>query len=128
MRFTVIFALFAFAVMALAVTVPPHVCPGERDNLLGCFSQLIDGDQDGNITVAELDFAFGNLTCLPTNSEFTSLYNSTYVMNVCDVDSDGVLSMADWTADNACLKDNTPAIDYVCRMCYLCGYEPLVKK
>lgn len=134
MRFTIV-GLVAFLILGGVATygaiVPPGACPvTSRDLLLGCFSDLIDNGGDGNITVAELDAFFNGtaLTCLPTNTEFTSNINSSYIMTLCDADMDGVLSMADFDSPNACMLSEESQF-YICTACYVCGWEgPIVKK
>ena len=110
--------------LSLAVTVPHGACPGERDNLLECFDQLIDTDHDGNITVAELDTMLGESCLSHINTEY---HNSTFIMNACDTDANNMLNAADWNHADACLAQ-PEFIDFVCRACYVCGFEPAKKK
>ena len=125
--FLLIILLFALA-KSQTPTVPAGVCPGDRDNLLPCFDQLIDTDHNGNITAAELDAAFiAHAACLPQNTEWTDTFNTAFVLAQCDKTGSGYLNATDWNDPDACLTD--PAtIDYVCRLCYTCGYTGVVKK
>ena len=123
MRVT-IFLIFLFGLCACA-TVPRGACVGNRDALLECFDQLVDTNHDGNITTAELDAAFvAYASVFPTYPGFTENYNTSYIMNVCDADGDGVITTSvDWVHANACLT-MYPIINYVCRLCYIAGFIP----
>lgn len=124
-----IFCVFGVVLVSTQTpTVPAGVCPGQRDDLLDCFDQLIDTDHNGNITAAELDAAFiAHANCLPNNTDWTSTFNTAFVLERCDKTGSGYLNATDWTDPNACLTDPI-SIEYVCRACYMCGYSPVVKK
>jgi len=128
-RLFVLLVISAFCVFGgLATVVPPGACPGDRESLLQCFDQLLDLNHDGNLTVTELDAGFANFTAiLPSQTAFTDQYNSTFIMNACDIDQDGILSPADWSHADACLQW-APSVDYICRLCYIAGWVPSKKR
>jgi len=127
MKFLILL-IFVFAfTMQQTPTVPAGVCPGPRDNLLACFDQLIDTDHNGNITAAELDAAFiAHADCMPSNTTWTDTFNTAFVLAQCDTTGSGYLNSTDWNDPNACLTDPN-SIDFVCRLCYTCGYAPVKK-
>jgi hypothetical protein len=44
------------------------------------------------------------------------------IMNTCDFNHDGVLTLLDWTVTNACVS-NPNRIEMVCVLCERCGWE-----
>jgi hypothetical protein len=82
---------------------------------------MIDLDGNGNITLTELNTTIAqNKPCFPTQRpEYFAMYTPEMIMQQCDANGDGVLNMADWTHENACLKSER-SINYMCRLCYVC--------
>jgi hypothetical protein len=119
-----LFGLVLFSFVVQGTIAPPKACPGQREDLLSCF-QMLDIGSGGNITIADLDVFFtagyAPEGCLPQQSEFQDSYNSSVVMQLCDVDANDVLDMADWNSADGCLY-NEGSRAYVCRMCYMCGW------
>jgi hypothetical protein len=100
-------------------------CPEPRDNLIQCFRDLIDLNKDSTITIAELDHFLANQNCI--NKKITSHITGTHIMNTCDFNHDGILTLSDWTATNACVS--TPhRIEMVCVLCERCGWEGKKRK
>lgn len=95
-------------------------CPVSRDQILGCIRQLMDSDGDGIIQPQTIDSLLSKATCLP--SPITSIMSGAMIMEMCDINRDGSLTMADWTAPNACVtKPNH--LYYACTLCQGCGYS-----
>ena len=115
-----VFILILFAA-SYAVIVPAHICPGTRDSLLPCFNNLIDLDNDGKITTAELDTMYvSNAAML---SKYQGRYSSSEIMRRCDTDSNGWLDIVDWNSNKSCLlSENDKERDFVCRLCYMCQH------
>jgi hypothetical protein len=101
--------------------VPPGMCPGNRDDLLSCFSELADANKDGNITKAEIaDMYVQKKACFPVQQQtFFDFFTPDYIMNNCDVNGDGVLNLVDWNDANACARSRN-YVNYLCRLCYTC--------
>jgi len=125
--FLCVFVVFLACSWGVGATAVPHnACPGTRDDLLLCFHQLIDTNNDGNITLTELNAMFSNYAnILPNSTEFLEHYTASNIITMCDIDQDGVLSPADWNHANACLRNYMPR-DYVCRYCHMA--DGMVKK
>lgn len=94
-------------------------CPVPRDQLLGCLRTLMDKDGDGVVNIPTLDSLLLKATCLPTT--ITNHLTGTMIMQMCDTNSDGSLTMADWTASNACIQKPNH-LYYACMLCQGCGY------
>ena len=119
MKYLFVICLIWFVVTVKGTAVPHHACPGNRDDLLLCFHQLIDTDNNGNITLTELNAMLSNYAdLLPNNTQFLEHYTANNILTMCDIDQDGILSAADWNHENACLR-NYMARDYVCRYCHM---------
>lgn len=85
----------------------------ERDTLLSCFSQHIDANHDGRITRDEI----------PS-------FTKPWFFDMCDIDRDGALTLADWNAEDACCRDHE-CIYKVCNTCfnkYGAGWEGIARK
>jgi len=78
-----------------------------RDSLIQCFSTYIDTNHDMAITPAELSAFFVVIH---------SLDKTAAIFRFCDLNSDNLLTMADWNATNAC--GTRPEI--IGRMCMTC--------
>lgn len=92
-------------------------CPVPRDKLLECFKQLVDYNHDNAITAAEIDLFLGTTTMHPH-------LTGAMILNMCDLTKDGVLTIADWTPPNACLR----APEKINLMCKLCESRNALKK
>jgi hypothetical protein len=93
-----------------------------REALLPCFSELIDIDKDGSLNTTEIR------TFLDTNK----IHAITILMHMCDLNRDGVLTVADdWTPEDACARSQ-PMITRVCYICVRAGWSfgqpPAVQK
>lgn len=84
-------------------------CPVERDKLLECFERLVDYNHDNAITASEIDSFLLNT---PMNQRLTG----TMILKMCDINKDGVLTIADWTPPEACLR-SPEKINLMCKLC-----------
>lgn len=118
--------LSALNTLARGIAFISFICPLVlRDDLLVCVNQM-DGDQDGTITAAELDtFYAAHASCL-TSSFLNSIDGATTV-SLCDVDSSGNLTLADWNSPNGCFQQRSMQ-DILCRGCDKCGLLNILKK
>jgi hypothetical protein len=95
-------------------------CPVSRDQILGCIRTFMDPDNDGIIQPETIDSLMTKATCLPKS--ITNMMSGAMVLQMCDINRDGSLTMADWTAPNACvMKPNH--LYYACTLCEGCGYQ-----
>ncbi len=138
----VLFVLSIVAVTLVHAGGPsyPKACPklGE-DDLIPCIQRILDGNNDSTITTDELeDFMdmqppiMGKkrneprgspivnvpFTCLPDGWK-ASFLNETIIMTLCDADSSGNLTIADWHDGNSCLKSAARRMS-LCLMCEYC--------
>lgn len=119
----------------------PKACPKlGADDLLPCIQRLLDGDDDGTITTDELDafldaqppFAKRDVEVprgapAPINPPFECLpdgwkgafLTSASIMTMCDADSSGNLTIADWQHANGCFKTSARRMS-LCIMCEKC--------
>lgn len=86
---------------ALAVTVIGGMAPSycyniTRDQLLDCFSTLVDTNQDAAVSPDEVD-AF-----LALQGITGDLSPRHMLFIACDLNQDGLLTMEDWNNDTAC--------------------------
>ena len=108
-------------------------CPrADRDDLLGCLAAHVDGNEDGNLTVTELNYFIGNQTIagnLSNATAYTAILNGSAIMTLCDRNSDGILSNADWTNATGCLRSLGSQM-FVCELCFKIGWTgaPLLLK
>lgn len=95
-----------------------------RNDLLGCFTQLVDLDSNGNITSTEITtFLAANVACLPNGTTFSQNVNASSIMRLCDVNSDGNLTQTpDWDSAGSCLR-NRFTQKYICNLCFQCGWQ-----
>ncbi len=110
--------IFLFIVISIA-------CPTGRDNLIQCFRSLLDSNKDSTITVSEIDYYLRTQTCLPRS--VSEHITGTTIMNTCDLNRDGVLTLADWTPLNACVTKPRTA-ELICNLCVRCGWNEMNKK
>lgn len=89
-----------------------------RNDLLLCFSQLIDINQDQVLNRTEID-NFNNACCSDWPSHVMS--PSDYYEMKCDINHDGILDMSDWNHRHACCKESW-CVRQVCAFCYLNGW------
>ena len=92
-------------------------CPTSRDNLIPCFQQLVDKNNDSMISIAEINSFLMSYTCI--NNHIYNYMNGARIMQICDLNKDGVLTLSDWTHPNACLMKN-PEMTIVCNICKTC--------
>jgi len=104
--------------LVIIVTI---ACPVSRDKLVLCFSQLVDLNQDSIITATEIDFFLDHQQCIDSN--IAHHISGQMVINTCDMNKDGILSIADWTRIDACIQTQHN-IDYMCTICVSCGWKP----
>jgi len=114
--------LFIFLVLTCVLSLP------DRDVLLVCFDQLVDTNHDGTITTTELNTIISNTTCFNQGPHFQELVNGTVIMNMCDTNLDGVLTLVDWNhSTKACGRTHT-SIKYMYDQCIKCGWNVMKKK
>lgn len=90
-----------------------------RDHLLPCFRSLLDQNHDSIITRHELDaFIDQKNTCI-SNYNYYSYISGELIMNTCDLNKDGVLTLSDWDSPRACLVDKY-VYNYISRLCGKC--------
>lgn len=131
--------LFGFLLFALAqhsLVVIATNCPvASRDDLLQCLDTYVDTNHDSIITVEELDAflsaqeALGAAACLPQSSDFYTHVNGTMLVELCDVNQDGNLTVTgDWDAATGCAQSYDAQL-YLCQLCYMNGWTgPSVQK
>ena len=95
-------------------------CPEPRDNLIQCFRELLDTNKDSAITIAEIDNFLLKQTCI--NKKIVEHISGTLIMNTCDFNHDNLLTLADWTATNACVSTDH-RVEMICILCERCGWE-----
>lgn len=80
----------------------------QRDSLLPCLKKFLDHDKNNIITEREIETFLLHYMPSPLN-----LYLSgRMIINTCDLNADGVLTMVDWHHQNACLTKDYQ-IEYV---------------
>lgn len=118
--------LSALHTLARGFVFISFICPLlNRDDLLVCVNQ-IDGDLDGTITEAELNtFYAAHSSCL--TSAFLDTITGAQTIALCDTDSSGNLTLADWNAPTGCFQQRSRQ-DILCRACDKCGLFNVLKK
>lgn len=118
--------LSALQTLARGIAFISFICPLlNRDDLLICVNQM-DGDQDGTITAAELDAFYANHTnCI--SSSFIDAVSGAQTIALCDTDSSGNLTLADWNDPTGCFQQRSRQ-DILCRACDKCGLFNVLKK
>ena len=91
---------FLLVTLFASLTTAGRCSNMQRDGLLPCF-HLMDANHDGNITKNEIPLSF----------------SKPWFFEMCDLNSDGVLNMADWFPDNACCRTQE-CIYKVCNLCF----------
>ncbi len=86
-----------------------------RDLLLGCFSTLVDTDHNNILNMTEIS-TFLNMTG-----------EATVIMQICDTNHDGSLTLDDWNAPDSCVHSQ-PIISRICRFCERAGWSSKKKK
>ena len=107
-----------FFLLLLAVSISAG-CPVVRDRLITCFEQLIDLNHDSIITAADIDHFVMTSTCI--NPRVHDYVTGEKILKMCDTNNDGLLTLTDWTAPNACLQGPAEKINLVCEACQRCG-------
>jgi hypothetical protein len=95
-----------------------HYNKTHRDELLGCFSQLVDTNHDNVLNATEVN-AFNNACCSSWNENMMS--PNDYFQMTCDLNHDNLLDIQDWNHRHACCKDES-CIMQVCSFCYNNGW------
>jgi len=85
-----------------------------RDQLLDCFTTLVDTNHDNILSSDEIG------TFLTANN----IPAQTVLMRICDVNHDGSLTMDDWNAPGSCAQSQ-PIITRACYICVRAGWSPL---
>jgi hypothetical protein len=114
--------MLIFIFIAISFAVCP---PANRDNLIDCFRKLLDSNRDSIITVSEIDYYLRTQTCL--SKVVTDHLSGTIIMNTCDLNRDGQLTLADWTPSNACVTV-PKRVEMICNLCERCGWDGMKKK
>jgi hypothetical protein len=102
-----------------------HYCPKGDVDVLDCLDVLFDANHDGTLTGAEID----NRLALFTNmTEITSQFTSVNILNGCDFNNDGVLTMDDWNdpmrlSNSTCLSAGVHC-GLFCAICSQNGWTP----
>ncbi len=117
---------------ARGIPFPLHQCPGWRSDLAFCMLELTDLDDDGFMSIEEIDIflaAQHNFTtsCLPTNEQFYTFVNGFQIVTACDREDDGLLGIDDFENPTACLLSYN-ARRIACQICYGCGWRGPDKK
>jgi len=106
------------------VITPVRTCPTlARDDLLACLT-VVDTNEDGTLTAAEIDaYIAAHLECLPAST--TSNVNGSFIITQCDTDASGSLTMLDWNAGGgvACFDLRSHQMT-LCDFCTKCGAYP----
>lgn len=89
-----------------------------RDDLIGCFSQLVDKNSDGILNATEITNF--NTACCSTWGEL-AMTPKDYFEMTCDMNHDGVLDLSDWNHRHACCKDSG-CLGQLCSFCYQHGW------
>ncbi len=115
-----------------------------RDAIKACALHFVDANHDETVTVAEIDAFMGAQRALANGpggscmtrspDHFFDMFTGAFVMEMCDIDHDAVLTIGDWTgASNVtavpCLQQPSdggagmPTImqRYMCTLCHECG-------
>jgi hypothetical protein len=122
----------------------PTTCPpATRDSLLPCILRAMDFDGDETITTQEIGYflesqytgVYSGPTpvapplerCIPQlgNAFPLEFRNGTSIMNLCDADFSGNLTLVDWVHPNSCIGSRARQTA-LCKMCTHC-IPPLVK-
>jgi len=106
-----------------------HFCPAGESDVLDCIDTFLDANHDGTLTVSEIG---DGLAALVNVTEIASQINASMVINGCDFNGDGVLTMDDWNApvrisNSTCLSSGA----WCGVFCYICsqnGWSPPAKK
>ena len=101
-----------------------NYCMNE-DDVKDCIWFALDGNEDGNITFAEMDAGLNTTaTWSDSSAGFVNMItNRTAVMDRCDVDDDGVLSQADWDdvagRNTAGCRITPMMMQWMCYVCHM---------
>jgi Ca2+-binding EF-hand superfamily protein len=93
-------------------------CPETRDALLRCFKRLMDKNNNNVITIEEIDEFIKTSSCLNT-IKIQPYITGKMIINTCDINGDGVLSLEDWSHHTSCIASEN-IIERVCEFCQLC--------
>ncbi len=121
MGYLVCVLLLAFACVASGFLLPG--CNNTRAAVLECVEQLLDLDHNGVITPVEVAVA------LKTSFTFVPAYLTWQLVMNCDMNSDGVLTIADWNANPSnitCLPTQN-CINIACSVCVQNGFTQAVR-
>ncbi len=93
-------------------------CPVARDKLISCIETRIDLNNDKMLTALEFDTFLSSATCI--NRVLYRYITGQKIMEMCDVNRDGVLTLDDWTSPQGCIR--TPEnVNLICKLCKNCG-------
>jgi hypothetical protein len=113
--------LVAFLVFTLVVVSGIPFCNVTDASLLECFQALLDPQSTGNVSQTDLASRLTNL-----NQTFG--ITAPGIMNNCDADHDGYLTVDDWYSPNrTCLRDYNSRL-IACFSCNANGYTRVLQK
>jgi hypothetical protein len=95
-----------------------HYNDTNRDELLGCLSQLIDTNHDNILNATEIN-NFNNVCCSTWPN--TEMSPNDYFQMSCDMNHDGVLDLYDWNHRHACGRGHYSMLKF-CLFCYEHGW------
>ena len=109
------------SVVVLVMMTLFFTCLGSRDLLIRCFQQLIDTNRDNILTIRELDEFLSNRAgeCGVPAGVLAHL-SGKLILNTCDLNGDGRLSMIDWSQQHACLTTGVGRVRFFSKMCEKC--------
>lgn len=120
MLFMLLLFLFATATTADA--------PCTRERIIGCMSTWVDGDQDGKISVAEIDSFFTNRPCGPNTLHARGVdVVANRTEGGCDADGSGYLEEADYDDPDSCMIADALRL-FLCNLCTQCEDFVAMKK
>ena len=105
---------FIFLLLIITIT---NGCPDTRDMLLKCVKRLFDKNNNNAIGKKELDTFIRTSKCIP-GEDWEPFITGELIMNTCDIDKDGTLTLLDWGHHNSCIYSK----DVVKRLCEFCEY------
>ena len=107
--------LLIFILLAMSEAGAPASC-STKEQLQTCVFTFVDADNDGNVTLSELDHFIMYDPCDARPTRTTGLS----VMQRCDKDEDGVISEGDFTHERSC-ANILGMVRIGCRICDKCN-------